>query len=164
MPIEIIQNYIVQYGLWMLALLVAIEYLGIPGYPGGVTLPVIGIMSRLGLLKPQVGIMIAMAASSVSISAVYIVGFKFSSWSTAKLAGNEKFSKAYAYMRELTDKYGAVSIFAMRLVPMVRTFASMGAGILGMNWRSYLIYSVAGNFVYTLGAVGLGYFATSLFV
>ncbi|MEG0852715.1 MAG: VTT domain-containing protein [Angelakisella sp.] len=164
MTIEIIQNYIIENGVWMLVLFVAMEYLGLPGYPGGIILPAIGIMSRMGLVPLHTGVIIALIVGSITMVGVYLVGLKFSQWSVTKLSQNQKFAKSYARMQELIRKYGAPSIFVVRLIPVVRTFGSIIAGILGMEWRCYCIYSFLGNLVYTLCAIGLGYFATGVFV
>lgn len=164
MTVEIIQNYLETNGIWMLAVLVALEYLGLPGYPGGIILPAIGVMSRFGFLSVYTGTVIALVAGSATMVAVYLVGLKCSTWSATKLADNEKFARSHAYLWRLTNKYGAVSIFLVRLIPVVRTFGSIVAGILGMDWRPYCLYSFAGNLLYTLGAVGLGYFTTGFFV
>lgn len=164
MSIEIIEAYIEANGIWMLALLVALEYLGLPGYPGGIMLPAIGVMGHFGFIELPMGILVALVAGSVTMVAVYLVGLKFGSWSSRRFSKNEKFSRSYAYVQKLTEKYGSPAIFVVRLLPVVRTFGSVVAGMLGMNWRSYCIYSFAGNLVYTLCAVGLGYFATGFFV
>lgn len=164
MSLEIIKTYIEAHGMWMLALLVALEYLGLPGYPGGIMLPAIGVMSRFGLIQLQMSVIVALAAGSITMAAVYLVGLRFGRWSSNKLSGNEKFSRSYNYVKKLSEKYGSPAIFVVRLLPVVRTFGSVVAGMLGMNWRGYCVYSFAGNLIYTLCAVGIGYFATGFFI
>lgn len=164
MSMEIIKAYITDNGMWMLALLVAMEYVGLPGYPGGIMLPAIGVMSRFGFIQLQISVITALAAGSATMVMVYLVGLKLGKWSSKKLSANEKFSRSYTYIQRLTEKYGSPAIFIVRLVPVVRTFGSIVAGMLEMNWRSYCVYSFAGNLIYTLCAVGLGYFATGFFV
>lgn len=164
MTIETVAQYITNNGMWILFLLVALEYLGIPGYPGGIMLPAIGVIARMGLTSVQYGTIIAIISGSVTMVAVYIVGLVGGRWVVEKLGGNKRFVQTYDYMQRMTAKHGNLAVFLVRLVPVIRTFGSITAGVLGMEWRSYCIYSFGGNLIYTLAAVGLGYYATALFI
>lgn len=164
MTIESIAQSIAQNGIWILLLLVALENLGIPGYPGGFTLPAIGVLSRVGMINPVTGFVVALVASSVTMLAVYLVGLKCGGWASSKLSKSEKFRNGYTKMKELIEKYGNPAVFIARIVPFVRVFVSITAGLLGMNWRGYCVYSLLGNLVYTVVAMGLGYFATAIIV
>lgn len=54
-------------------------------------------------------------------------------------------------------KYGDEAIFISRLLPVVRTFISLPAGIAKMNFIKFLIYSLVGSFIWCLflGWIGL---------
>jgi len=54
-------------------------------------------------------------------------------------------------------KYGDSAIFISRLLPIVRTFISLPAGVAKMNFIKFLIYSFVGSFIWCLflGWIGL---------
>jgi membrane protein DedA with SNARE-associated domain len=55
-------------------------------------------------------------------------------------------------------KYGTISIFVSRLLPAVRTFISLPAGIARMNFIKFTIYSFLGAFIWSVGLAAAGYF------
>lgn len=52
---------------------------------------------------------------------------------------------------------GGVGIFVSKLIPMVRTLISIPAGVIKMDFRSYVISSTLGVAVWNLVFVGAGY-------
>jgi len=62
---------------------------------------------------------------------------------------------------ELTERWfnssGSWSIFAFRLLPVVRTFISLPAGIARMHFPRFLIYTFLGSFLWSAGLAYGGY-------
>jgi membrane protein DedA with SNARE-associated domain len=62
---------------------------------------------------------------------------------------------------ELTDKwfnrYGSWSIFVSRLLPVIRTFISLPAGVARMHFTKFLIYTFSGSFIWCVGLAYGGY-------
>jgi membrane-associated protein len=56
------------------------------------------------------------------------------------------------------EKYGGLTIFIARFVPVVRTFAPFLAGIGSMNYKRFLFYNVLGAVSWTLLVVLGGYY------
>ena len=54
-------------------------------------------------------------------------------------------------------KYGEVTVFFTRLIPVVRTFVSYPAGIARMNLIKFSIYTFWGSFLWSLGLAYGGY-------
>ena len=54
-------------------------------------------------------------------------------------------------------KYGSLSMFVSRLLPAVRTFISLPAGIARMNFIKFIIYSFIGAFIWSTGLAWGGY-------
>lgn len=54
-------------------------------------------------------------------------------------------------------KHGEIIVFASRLLPAVRTFISLPAGIAKMNLTRFIIYTTAGSFIwsYFLAYIGM---------
>jgi len=55
------------------------------------------------------------------------------------------------------DKSGDWSIFVSRLLPVVRTFISLPAGIARMHFVKFLIYTFLGSFIWSVGLAYGGY-------
>jgi len=53
-------------------------------------------------------------------------------------------------------KYGDLSIFISRLLPVIRTFISLPAGIARMNFTKFVIYTFLGSFPWCLGLAYIG--------
>jgi len=54
------------------------------------------------------------------------------------------------------DKYGAATAFFSRLLPIVRTFISFPAGVARMPLRTFIAYSTAGAFLWSILLVYAG--------
>ena len=54
-------------------------------------------------------------------------------------------------------RYGAPAIFVTRLIPIVRTFISLPAGIARMDIGRFVTYTFVGSFVWCLGLAYAGY-------
>ncbi len=55
------------------------------------------------------------------------------------------------------DRYGAATIMVARFVPIVRTVATVMAGVGKMRFSLYAIYSIIGGILWTCGVTLLGY-------
>ncbi len=56
------------------------------------------------------------------------------------------------------DRYGRRSIILARFVPVVRTVATVMAGVSKMNFRIYALYSAIGGVIWVAGVTTAGYF------
>jgi len=61
--------------------------------------------------------------------------------------------KAHRWM----EKYGEWGIFTARLLPVVRTFISLPAGIVGMNLWKFSIYTLVGSYIWSFGLAAIGW-------
>ncbi len=75
----------------------------------------------------------------------------------SRLFKQEHVEKANAYFEE----HGAKTIVMARFVPVVRTFAPILAGVGAMPYRTFLVYNIAGGFLWAVGVTLLGYFLGS---
>lgn len=55
------------------------------------------------------------------------------------------------------DRYGVATILLARFVPVVRTVATVMAGVARMRYSVYVLFSVIGGVVWTCGVLLLGY-------
>ena len=59
---------------------------------------------------------------------------------------------------EFFDRFGKRTVILARFVPIVRTFAPFVAGMAGMRYREFLLYSVVGALVWVGIFLSAGYF------
>lgn len=56
------------------------------------------------------------------------------------------------------NKYGEATAFFSRLLPIVRTFISLPAGVARMNFAKFTILTFVGSFIWCVVLAGAGYF------
>src|SRR5690606_4730939 len=59
--------------------------------------------------------------------------------------------------QEFYDKRGGVAIILARFLPVVRTFAPIVAGIVGMNFKKFALYNIVGGILWVGSLATLGY-------
>lgn len=91
-----------------------------------------------------------------------VVAFGVGKWGGRPLL--EKYGKYILISRhdmEIADrwftKHGSLSIFVSRLLPVVRTYISLPAGIAEMNFWKFVIYTFLGSFIWCAGLAYGGY-------
>jgi membrane-associated protein len=63
---------------------------------------------------------------------------------------------------EFYERHGGKALVIARFMPIVRTFAPVVAGMAGMDYRRFVVYTVVGAVVWAIGVTWLGYFLGSL--
>ncbi len=164
LTLDTISKLVNAYGFWILLLFVALDNIGIPGYPGGFTIYLMGAMCKLNLLNVFTAIVVGVVAASVVMLIMYWFAYKLEDLSNNKLSKNKNFNKIYEKVKNIIKKYGGVGIVLLRLIPTVRVFSSVILGFLKTDYKQYVVYTVLGNILYTAYSLGIGYFCTSLFV
>ncbi|GHE44444.1 DedA family protein [Sphingobacterium griseoflavum] len=75
-----------------------------------------------------------------------------------KMKDNFIFKKQYIYKaQEFYERQGGAAIILARFLPIVRTFAPIVAGIVGMNFRKFAMYNIIGAILWVVSLVTLGY-------
>ena len=152
-----ITHFISSFSYFGVAFLMAIESAAIP-LPSEIIMPFAGFLVSTGQMT-LLGIAIAGAiGSTVGSIILYYIGY---------LGGRpliEKYGK-YVLMHKkdmqmaenFFNKYGQFSTFIGRILPIVRTFISLPAGIYKVEVKAFIFYSLVGSFIWSflLGYVGL---------
>ena len=60
--------------------------------------------------------------------------------------------------RVFYDRHGGKSLVLGRFLPIIRTFAPILAGMIRMQFRTFLIYTIAGGFLWIGSLATLGYY------
>ena len=141
--------------------LMAIESACIP-LPSELIMPLAGwILIKEQSLTP-IYILVAGAYGALGCVIGSVIAYVVGMWGGRPLL--EKYGKYILVSRgdlELADRwfnrYGSWSIFTSRLLPVVRTFISLPAGIARMHFIKFLIYTFLGSFIWCAGLAYGGY-------
>lgn len=158
--IEIVTTFIISgisaWGYWGVGAMMAIESACVP-LPSEVIMPFAGFLVAQGKFS-LLGVSLAGAIGCVVGSVLaYAVGF----WGGRAFI--EKYGKYILISHHdlniadnFFNKYGSSAIFFSRLMPVVRTFISLPAGIAKMNFSKFVIYTFLGSFIWSWGLAHLG--------
>lgn len=152
------QWYIENGGLWFILFAVFAETGLFAGFflPGDSLLFVAGIFCDL-LIKKSFGIdlnssFLNLIILGLLISAAGILGNAVGYWFGKKSGpflfqrkDTLLFKKKYLFQaRDFYDKHGAGAIVMARFLPIIRTFAPIVAGVVGMEPKKYMFYNILG--------------------
>lgn len=65
-------------------------------------------------------------------------------------------NKEYYHAVELFNKYGEMIVFVSRILPAIRTYISLPAGIAKMDWKKFTLYTFIGCFIWSTILTYLG--------
>lgn len=151
-----IQGIIEHFGGWGVALLMAIESCNIP-LPSEVILPYAGFMVTKGTFSIHTAALFGAIGCVLGSIPSYYLGY----------FGGRKFIEKYGkyflishHDLEIADrwveKYGDWSFFICRMLPVVRTFISLPAGILKAKKRFFFTFTFLGSLVWSYVLVYVG--------
>lgn len=155
--IEVIVTIINALGYWGIGAGMMIESACIP-LPSEVVLPLAGNMVSNGTIN-MIGANIAVAVGSLIGSLIaYFVGYFGGRPFILKYGKYFFVSENHFYQAEKTFKrYGSAAVFFGRLLPVIRTFISLPAGIAKLDLKKFITYSLIGMVPWNFILIYLGY-------
>lgn len=143
-------------GYWGIVLSMAIESACIP-LPSEIIMPFSGYLvytGRFGLIQTGLaGAFGCVAGSALAYAAGMYGGRPFmEKYGRYVLVTSKELDTADRFF----ERYGDAAIFVSRLMPVVRTFISLPAGIARMNFPKFVIYTFIGSFPWCLGLAWVG--------
>ncbi len=151
-----IEHLYSQAGYLGVLIAMAIESACIP-IPSEIIMPLAGWMVYRGIFDLWVAVIAGTAGCTLGSVFAYWVG---------ALGGRPVLAKYGRYVLisehdlETADRwfarYGDAAIFFSRLLPVVRTFISLPAGITRMNFPKFVLYTTLGSFPWVLGLTYAG--------
>lgn len=162
---------IVLFGHNLMEWVVAIGYVGVlavifietalfVGFflPGDSLLFVVGFLCAQKIFNIWFFIPALITAAILGYLIAYWFGAKLGSW----LLGRDDsfwFKKRYLFQaRDFYAKHGGKALILGRLIPVLRTFVPIVAGIADMHYGYYVWVTIVGAFVWAGGVTLLGYF------
>jgi membrane protein DedA with SNARE-associated domain len=154
---NIITSLIYDMGYIGVFLLMAIESAGIP-VPSEVIMTYGGFMASQG----KVNVLLIALTGTLGTGLGSAIGYALGSWGGKTAV--DRYGKYLGitpqkmlYAEKWFCKYGESACIYTRLLPVVRTVVNVPAGLLGMNFYKFLIYSMAGAFPWCLILAYIGY-------
>ncbi len=136
--------------------LMAIESACIP-LPSEVIMPFTGYLASIGKFSLIGAATAGAIGSNVGSTLAYIVAAKggraaIDRWGAYILVRHEELERAERFFA----RYGAVTVFVGRLLPVIRTFISFPAGLARMPMLKFQIYSFVGSWPWCLALAYVG--------
>jgi len=159
---------IIKYGGFALLVIIIFAETGVFfGFflPGDSLLFTAGLLSHIELLDyhPSVMIPILIVAAVAGSTTGYFTG----KWAGRYLQNRKEnffFKKKYLEMtHEFYDRHGMMAFILGRFLPVIRTFVTILAGTVNINFSKFFIFNVVGASLWIFSMVMAGYWLGDLF-
>jgi membrane protein DedA with SNARE-associated domain len=159
--LQFISNIYLQIQWPGVVVLMAIESACIP-LPSEIIMPLAGWLLIKNLELPASYILLAGLYGAIGNVIGSLVAYAVGMWGGRPFLERwGKYILISHYDLDRADRwfkhYGSWSIFISRLLPAVRTFISLPAGIARMNLIKFIVYSFIGSFIWSLALAYGGY-------
>ena len=169
------QFYIDNGGLWLMLFIIFAETGLFAGFflPGDSLLFVAGIFSNMLAAylfdtgSDFLNLLILIILVSLAGILGNATGFWFGKKSGPFLFHRKDtflFKKKYLYQaKDFYDKHGAGAVVLARFLPIVRTFAPIVAGIVGMERKKFMLFNIIGSFAWAATMLAAGHYLDKFF-
>jgi membrane-associated protein len=136
----------------------------------GFFLPGDSLLVTAGLLIAQ-NLPLDLVTMGGLLTAAAILGDNTNYW-VGRLSGPRIFTREESFLfkpkhlqraHEFYERHGAKTVVLARFMPIIRTFAPLVAGAVGMNYQTFLTFSVLGGVSWIWSMLLIGYFLGSRF-
>lgn len=158
-------------GFDLIAIIKSVGYFGVwgtifaeTGIVFGILLPGDSLLFAVGLLARQGVFDITIVSAGCFVAAFvgnivgYEIGYRLGLPFIRKYASRIVTEKHLAQTEAFFKKYGRSGIVVARFVPVARTIAPFLAGVIKMDYVSFLLYSALGALMWGIGLPLLGYY------
>ena len=153
-------HLIITYGYCAIFFLVFIQEIGIPTFPNEILLIYSGYLAYIGVLNIFLVLIIAVSADVSGTFLVYTV-FYFGSHGLIKRKPKwlPISNKRIEFIKAKIIDYGDKGIFIGRLIPYLRGYTSVAAGIFKIRFKPFSMMIILSAIIWTGGYVILGWLA-----
>jgi len=150
-------HIMIALGYTGLFVLSAIESCGIP-IPSEIILPFAGFLVASGQFGLWTAAAIATVGNFVGSVGLYYIGYSGGRWILERYGKYVLIHRRDIEVGEAWFKrHGVKAIFYGRVLPIVRTFISLPAGVAKMSFKKFSAYSILGAFPWNLALIYVGY-------
>mgnify|MGYP003701301001 FL=1 len=156
-------QHINTYGLLFVFLIVFLEYLNIPGLPGGLIFLLTGLWIKSGNRDFVTTLVVTGLAGLAGSCLLYFLG---------KKGGNAALSKLKISRPQSADRidaltigllrHGCLVVFLAKLTPIARTLVGIPAGMVGMDLKNYILVSALGITIWNGALILAGMYGSEL--
>lgn len=126
--------------------------------PGDSLLFAAGLLASQGMFNMPLLMGLLIIAAIAGYTLAYWIGSKFGHW-LLKREDSIWFKKRYLIQaHEFYEKHGGKALILGRLLPIIRTFLPIVAGMASMTYRRYSFFNVIGALIWCGGLTLLGFF------
>ncbi len=155
--LNIIMDIVEHLGYPGVFFAVFLEYACVP-LPSEVILPFVGLMSSAGPFNIVWVFIISILAGITGSTLCYFLGYYLGAplikWLSSHSSGARKsFNKLDIILR----KYGKPAVAISRILPLTRTYISLLAGAVNMNYWEFILYSLGGIALWNVVLITLGH-------
>lgn len=158
--LNLLTNYFIlwgeQYGYATVFVGMFLESLGIP-FMGLAAETSTAYLITEGKLNLWWVIAIAGVANTLGSAVSWWLGYKFGKWFRKRRKYTEKTKEREERLQRYIKKYGAITVFFAQLFGVTRTFISFPAGVLKMNFKKFMIATLAGGLIYSAASVAMSF-------
>jgi len=147
--ISLIINFLSQFNYFAIFILMTLESTMLP-IPSEVVIPFSGYLAYKGILNIYLVILFSSLGGLTGSLIAYYIGY-FGGRSFILKYGKYFFisEKNLQTAEKWFRKYGKISVFTTRLVPVIRTFISLPAGIGEMPIKEFIFYTFTGSLLWS---------------
>ena len=155
--LQLIEQYMYQYGYWAVFFGVMLENAGIP-VPGETILLVAGYLCSKGDLHIGLVMLVAATGAVIGDNIGFAIGHHYGRDILLRF-GRFVFltPKRLDHMTNYFASHGNKTILVARFITGLRVFAAILAGASKMPWRIFVIYNMAGAVLWSVVITSLGY-------
>ncbi len=152
-------NLFHEYGLILVCAVVFCEYMNLPGFPAGVIMPCVGVLTAQSELSLSVTLVLSVASGVLGSLVIYLICYYGGEPLMEKLFGkNVKFQSFVKRCRYYMEVQHGKGLAFCRIIPVLRTIVSIPAGLLRMPVRWFIGWSALGITVWNSALISFGYF------
>jgi membrane protein DedA with SNARE-associated domain len=145
---EHVEPFIRDYGIAAVVVILGLESLGLP-LPGETVLIFASVMTVHGRIPVKELIFFAWLAAVVGDNIGYIIGRVLGRTLLLRYGGKIGLNKKHFDAAEAAiQRYGALTVAAARFIAGLRQLNGVVAGILGMDWRKFVVFNAIGGAIW----------------
>ena len=158
MDIKEMISVLSSHNIYIIFIIMFLESLNLTGIPSTIILPAIGILISLNNLSIIKLLLLTIFASILGNIVFYFISYKFGSKIYDYLYNKfPKLQKCFDKAMNMSNKYGTKICLFGRLIPSIRSWISLVAGIFKVKLRDFLLYSSIGIFIWDILLILVGY-------